>query len=211
MTGPTRIKICGLRDRRDAAAAVAAGAWAVGVVFADGPRRVDVPTAARVLDGAEGAARVGVFVDPTLDDLRAAVEGCGLTHVQLHASPLDAAGVRAALGCAVVRGVPFRAAGDVAAGAGADITLYDAAVPGMHGGTGVRLDWAALAAAGPARPFGVAGGLDPANVGAAIAALRPDLVDVSSGVESAPGVKDAGRIARFCAAVRAADDERTGA
>ena len=210
MSGPTRVKICGLRDPRHAAAAVAAGAWAVGVVLADGPRRVDVPTAARVLeDVGDGAARVGVFVDPTLDALRAAVEGCGLTHVQLHGSALSAADVRAALGCAVVRGVRFRGAADV--GTDADITLYDAAVPGMHGGTGVRLDWDALAAAAPPRPFGVAGGLDPGNVGAAIAALRPDLVDVSSGVESAPGVKDADRIARFCAAVRAADDALTGA
>ncbi len=185
--------------------AAAEGAWAVGVVFAVGPRMVDVPTAARVLDGLhDGVRRVGVFVDPSMDDLRRAVDACALTHVQLHASGLEAARVREALACEVVRGVAFTDADVV--GSDADITLYDAAVPGLHGGTGVTLDWAVLARADPPRPFGVAGGLNAGNVGRAIAALSPDLVDVSSGVESSPGDKDARRIAEFCAAVRAADD-----
>lgn len=207
MSGRTRVKICGLTRPEHAVAAVEAGAWAVGVVFADGPRKVDIPTAVAVLANVpEEVKRVGVFVDPAMDDLRAAVVACGLSHVQLHASGLQASRIREDIGCGVVRGVPFRDPGDVVADG--DIVLYDAAVPGMHGGTGVKLDWRALADADPPRPFGVAGGLNAGNVGAAIAALRPDLVDVSSGVEASPGIKDPRRIAEFCAAVVAAETTR---
>lgn len=212
MTGAVRVKICGLRTSQAARAAAAGGAWAVGVVFADGPRRVDVPTAARVLDGLPGhVARVGVFVDPTLDELAAAVAGAGLTHVQLHASGLRSARVRDALGCGVIRGVRFTGPEAAAGDPDACVVLYDAAVPGLHGGTGVALDWAALAAAAPARPFGVAGGLHPGNVARAIAALAPDVVDVSSGVESAPGVKDVALVEQFLAAAAAASSSPQGA
>lgn len=202
----TRVKICGLRDAAMVRVAAREGAWAVGVVFADGPRSVGLDEArAALADAAELPARVGVFVDPTLEELARAVEVCGLTHVQLHASRLRADEVREAVpGCGVVRGVRFT--GAQAVSGDADLTLYDAAVPGMHGGTGVALDWDALAASGAPRPFGVAGGLRADNVERAIAVLRPDLVDTSSGVESSPGVKDARLIAEFCAAVRAADD-----
>lgn len=212
MTGAVRVKICGLRTSEAARAAAAGGAWAVGVVFADGPRRVDVATAARVVDGLPPhVARVGVFVDPSLDDLAAAVEGASLTHVQLHASALESARVRAALGCGVIRGVRFTGPEAAAGDPDADLVLFDAAVPGRHGGTGVTLDWAALAAAGPARPFGVAGGLDPGNVALAIAALAPDVVDVSSGVESAPGVKDAALVQQFLDAAAASSSPQGAA
>lgn len=203
------IKICGLTDPDEARACGEAGVWAVGVVFAaESVRRVDVPTAARVLEVLPaGTARVGVFVDPSLDELRAAIAGCGLTHVQLHGGP-EPARVRAELGCRVVVGVPFDGprAVDRAHAAGADLVLYDAAVPGRHGGTGRTLDWRALVAAGPGRPFGLAGGLDPGNVGTAVSVVRPDVVDTSSGVEWAPGRKDPDKVRAFCAAARAAWD-----
>lgn len=203
------IKICGLTDPAEARACADAGVWAVGVVFAaESSRRVDVPTAARVLEALPASmARVGVFVRPDLEELDAAVRGCGLTHVQLHGGP-DAAEVRGALGCAVLVGIPFDGPGAVAraAASGADLVLFDAAVPGRHGGTGRTLDWSALAAAAPPRPFGLAGGLDPANVGRAVRIVRPDLVDVSSGVEWAPGRKDPERVRAFCDAARTAWD-----
>lgn len=207
-----RIKICGLTDPDEARACGDEGVWAVGVVFAaESVRRVDVPTAARVLEVLPpGTARVGVFVAPTMADLRDAVSGCGLTHVQLHGGP-EPGRVRAELGCGVVVGIPFDGPGAVARGAatGADLVLFDAAVPGRHGGTGRTLDWAALAAAGPGRPFGLAGGLDPGNVGRAVRVVRPDVVDTSSGVEWAPGRKDPEAVRAFCAAARSAWDSAT--
>lgn len=204
-----RIKICGLTVPEEARACAEAGAWAVGVVFAAGSsRRVDAGTAAEVLAALpDGVARVGVFVDPAIDELRAVTGRCGLTHVQLHGRwPADAPAIRAATGARVIAGVPFDGPGAVAraAATGADLVLYDAAVPGLHGGTGRTLDWAALVAAAPERPYGLAGGLDPGNVGEAVRVVRPDLVDVSSGVESSPGRKDPARVREFCAAARAA-------
>lgn len=199
-----RVKICGLVTPEMARVAAEAGAWAVGVVFAAGPRQVDVATARRVLQDLPGhVARVGVFVDADLGTLQQALAGAGLTHVQLHGEGATPDDVRRRLGCEVIVGVPFRGPQSVA-GHGGDLVLYDAAVAGQHGGTGTTLDWDALAAAAPPRPFGLAGGLDAANVAAAIAAVRPDVVDVSSGVESSRGVKDAERIRAFCAAARAA-------
>lgn len=199
-----RVKVCGLTVPQEAAACAEAGAWAVGVVFAaESPRRVDIPTAARVLAALPSdVRRVGVFVDASLDELVAAARGCGLTHVQLHGAS-DVAAARDATGLPVILGIPFD--GPDAAGradaSGADLVLFDAAVPGRHGGTGTRLDWDALAAGRPRRDFGLAGGLSPSNVADAVRRLRPSFVDVSSGVESAPGRKDPALVRRFMEAV----------
>jgi len=204
-----RVKVCGLTDPAEARACAEAGAWAVGVVFAPSPRRVGVDQAARVLDALPPeTARVGVFVDPAPEDLERAVRACALTHVQLHGTA-DTAAARAT-GRAVWVGVGFDGPDALAraAAAGADLTLFDAAVPGRHGGTGRRLDWAALARAlgggGVAGPVGLAGGLDPGNVAEAVRVVRPDLVDVSSGVEWRPGRKDPERVRAFCEGARAA-------
>ena len=106
----------------------------------------------------------------------------------------------------IILGVPFTGVGAIAAAAaqGPDLVLFDAAVPGRHGGTGIRLDWEALAAARPSFAFGVAGGLRPDNVTQAIRLLRTAFVDVSSGVEWAPGIKDQDKVNAFMTAVRSA-------
>lgn len=203
------VKVCGLTDPGEARECAALGAWAIGVVFADGsPRQVTVAQAARVLaDVPASVARVGVFVAPEPAEVAAAVAGAGLTHIQLHGVAAIAPLREAAGGLPVIEG--FRVHGPAALaqarGSAADLILLDAAVPGVHGGTGTRFDWGLLEAYGPlGRAFGVAGGLSAANVGEAVTRLRPHLVDVSSGVESAPGRKDPERVGAFIAAVASA-------
>ena len=202
-----KVKICGLTEPRQAEACVRAGAWAVGVVLApESPRYVEIARAAEVLAGVpDDVARVGVFVDARPAELERAADRIGLTHVQLHGA-VDVGAARNATGLAVILSVPFtgpEAIASVAAGA-ADLVLFDAAVPGLYGGTGVRLDWAVLAAHRPDYPFGLAGGLRPDNVAQAIRMLNPAVVDVSSGVESSPGFKDREKVEAFMTAVRGA-------
>jgi phosphoribosylanthranilate isomerase len=200
-----RVKFCGLTVPEQAEHCAREGAWAVGVIFAaESPRRVSGPAhAAEVLAGVpEGTARVGVFVDAPTAELVRAAEACPLTHLQVHGR-VDVAEVRAETGLPVILAVPFGGPAAVArAGeAGADLVLFDAAVPGRHGGTGARLDWGALAAHRPPYGFGLAGGLVPENVAEAVRAVRPGFVDVASGVESAPGLKDPARVRAFMEAV----------
>ena len=201
------VKFCGLTTPAQAEACVIAGAWGVGVVPApESPRYVDVERAAQVLAGVpDTVARVGVFVDARPADLARVAGRIGLTHVQLHGIT-DVAAARHATGLPVILGVPFTGIGAIASAAAQDpdLVLFDAAVPGRHGGTGVRLDWEALAAARPSFAFGVAGGLRPDNVTQAIRLLRPAFVDVSSGVESSPGIKDHDKVSAFMTAVRSA-------
>lgn len=203
---PPAVKICGLTDPGEAAACARLGVWGVGVVLAPGStRRLDLAGAADVLGALpDGVARVGVFVDAGPDELARAAEACGLTHVQLHGAR-DVAAARAATGLAVIEGVRVDgpAALERARASTADLVLLDAAVPGRHGGTGVAFDWDLVADAPLGRPFGLAGGLRAETVGAAVALLRPSLVDVSSGVERAPGRKDLELVRRFVAAARA--------
>ncbi len=201
------VKFCGLTTPGQAEACVNAGAWGVGVILApESPRYVDVERATEVLAGVPDAvARVGVFVDVRPADLARIAGRIGLTHVQLHGIA-DVAGARDATGLPVILAVPFTGVEVIASAAAQDpdLVLFDAAVPGRHGGTGVRLDWAALAAARPRFAFGVAGGLRPDNVTQAIRLLRPTFVDVSSGVESSPGIKDHDKVNAFMTAVRSA-------
>jgi phosphoribosylanthranilate isomerase len=218
----TDVKLCGMVRAVDVAHAAALGVRYVGCVFADGPRQRTVSDAVALfasLDPVAGPRRAGVFAsgDPTV--LAAATGAAGLDVVQLHDDP-DAstvAMVRARLRrevWAVVRcpdgHLPSHAAGlwEVA-----DAVVLDAHVPGRLGGTGKTLPWRDLAGeidasrAQARRPgrLVVAGGLTPDNVGEAIAALRPDVVDTSSGVESAPGIKELARMRAFVEAVAAAD------
>lgn len=201
----TLVKICGLTDAAEAAACASLGAWAIGVVFApESPRRVDVARARRVLaDLPAGVRRVGVFVDPEPDAVAEAVRVAELTDVQLHGVG-DLAPVRAAVDVPIFQGLAVDGPQAVARAraSAADLVLLDASVPGRHGGTGRTFDWDLLREHPPARPFILAGGLDPANVADAIARTRPTGVDVSSGVEAAPGRKDLDRVAAFIAAAR---------
>jgi phosphoribosylanthranilate isomerase len=212
------IKFCGLTQPEDAAEAVRLGASYLGVIFAGGVRNVS-PATAREVQGCAPArvGRVGVFAASTAEAIAKGAAAGGVGIVQLHGDPTahDVDAVRARFAgqvWAVVRvqdRLPDHAAPlfDVA-----DAVVLDARVDRALGGTGVAFQWAAVAGAverarrGRRGRLVVAGGLRPENVGLAIAELAPDVVDVSSGVESAPGIKDHDLMRAFAHAAGAARD-----
>lgn len=208
----TRIKICGLTRPEDAAAAVSSGADALGVVLAPSRRRVTLERAAEVLaDVPPLVARVGVFVDAHADEVWEAVARLGLTVVQFHGdeAPETCAAAPVPVVKALKVGPGFDPAGaEQYRGSVAALLLDTLAADGAAGGTGVAFCWDDVAGRMPAwAPVMLAGGLRPEDVAEAVRVLRPFAVDVSSGVESAPGIKDRREIERFVAAVRAADQE----
>ena len=203
-----RIKFCGVTHPADVEPCVLAGAWAIGAVMTPhGPRALDPDGAIAVMrEVPDGVERVGVFVDPSPDAVARAVDACALTRVQLHAMA-DLAAVADAAGVPVTVAVPLEDASSIEAAdrLDCDLVLFDAAVPGSHGGTGVRADWTLLERHRPQRPFALAGGLTPEVVGDAVRRVRPFVLDVSSGVEGdVVGRKDAGRVRAFADAARAA-------
>jgi phosphoribosylanthranilate isomerase len=206
----TLIKVCGLTRAEDVRLAAELGAWALGFVLAKSPRHI-VPARARDLASAAGEAlTVAVVTTQPPAWIAAAVATAGLRGVQLSAGAdgPTVAEVRAAAAEAGVE--PFViAAADTADVELADYVLLDARGPGNYGGTGRRLDWERLAAdpATPRKDLILAGGLKPATVAAAIEALHPAVVDVSSGVEWVPGIKDAPRLRDFFLAVEHADKD----
>ncbi len=202
----TRVKICGINRLEDALAAAEAGADAVGFNLWTGSRRhVDLDRAREIAGRLPpGLLRVGVFVRAAPGEVQAAVAALGLGAVQLHGDedPADYAEVGAPLwqvlriGSALPASVSARAAE----------LLLDARVEGF-GGSGRSFDWSlAHGARRFGRPFWVAGGLSPANVGEAVRRAAPAGVDVASGVESRPGVKDVALVRAFVAAVRASEE-----
>jgi len=203
----TRIKICGITRAEDAAAAIAAGADAIGFVFWPGsPRVVTAAAAAGIAREAPVVARVGVFVNAEPREVVAAVRIAGLSAVQLHGDE----DVEAYAGCGapLIKAIAVSSEADVeralALPAGVTV-LVDAADDERRGGTGRRAHWALAARIAAARPVMLAGGLNADNVGVAIAKVHPWAVDVSSGVETRPGVKDARAIAAVCRAVAESD------
>lgn len=208
------IKICGISTGDALEAAIRARAAHIGLVFfARSPRAVS-PAEAALLSERAGSriGRVGLFVDADDALLGEAMGAARLDALQLHGSetPERAAQLRARFGVPVWKALSVASAGDVAradayAGA-ADLILFDAKTPkgALPGGMGLSFDWSLVANWKGPMAWGLAGGLDPANVAEAIRLTGAPLVDTSSGVESAPGVKDEGRIAAFCAAVRSA-------
>jgi phosphoribosylanthranilate isomerase len=199
------IKICGVTTPEDAALAAAAGADAIGVNLWPGSKRYVEPARAGAVLAAvpAGILRVGVFVDATAAEVSSTVERLGLDRAQLHGD--EPAAAFAGLDPArIVRVVRVHNEASFAAEAGwkPALWLYDAFVEGFGGG-GALAPWP-LIAGRARRPFLLAGGLTPNNVAAAIAAVRPDGVDVASGVEAQPGVKDPDLVKRFIAAVRRA-------
>lgn len=204
-----RVKICGLTQREEALGVVAAGADAVGVVFVPGTPRAVTPEQAvaivRYLPPL--VARVGLFVDSEVEEIRTIVQQVGLDTVQLHGdeTPEVCREVRRfarVLKAFRVRG-PETVARLPAYAEGVDAFLLDAYVPGVAGGTGATFDWTqAVAAQQFGRPIILAGGLTPGTVGEAVRRVRPFAVDVSSGVEKAPGRKDLVKVRELVAAVR---------
>lgn len=206
------IKICGVSTPDTLDAVIAARADYVGFVFFPGsPRNVTPREAAPLAARAAGRiSRVGLFVDAADALIREAAAGGQLDALQLHGSetPERAAQLRDQLGLPVWKAISVASAADVERAAAyvgaADLILFDAKTPKgtLPGGMGLTFDWSLLALWRGRAPWGLAGGLNPANVAEAARATGAPLVDTSSGVESAPGVKDAGRIAAFCRAVR---------
>jgi len=200
---PTCIKICGLTRPEDAAAAAELGADLLGMVFsAESRRRLDFARAAQIARASGGAVRVGVFKHEPLAEVLAAVERGRLSFVQMQ-RPVSADEVRA-LPVPVIAAI--RHAGDANALPEAVVSRLRAVLLDDSEGAGSRSGWSTL----ESRPrvavdLFLAGGLDESCVGDAIRRLRPDGVDVATGVESSVGVKDRGRIERFIAAVREAD------
>ena len=209
-----RIKICGITSPEDGEHAVEAGAWALGMVFwPRSPRAVGVEAAidlARPLR--RRAELVGVFVNATLDEVVGTAEVVGLSWVQLHGdegpSFCEAVGRRA--GVKVIKAARVRARADVQAidaFRNVDAHLLDAYREGEPGGTGATFDWGLTRERRSTLPLMLAGGLTPENVAEGIAQTSPWAVDVSSGVEAAPGVKDHAKVEAFVAAVRATSDD----
>ena len=207
----TDVKICGLTRSVDAEFADAAGAAYLGVIFAGGPRE-RTPMHARDTLAGRRARKVGVFADQTPEAIATLVEMVGLDVVQLHgASDTERIqGVRAATGAeiwAVIRTADGTLPEHVAELCdAADALLIDALVAGALGGTGTPVRWDVLGESLDALDYHprivLAGGLTPENVAEAIDYVAPSVVDVSSGVESSPGIKDHARIRAFIAAAR---------
>ena len=207
------LKFCGLTRETDAAFAVSLGASYVGVIFADSPRRVDPALAATVLTPARGRARaVGVFGAASVESVAAAAAEAALDVVQLHGDPSPGIveRIRPFFGgdvWAVVRVAGSELPPHVTALLTvADAVVLDTKVSGQLGGTGTSFDWSAVARVLDRQRVRarivLAGGLTPENVADAVRAVAPDIVDVSSGVESAPGIKDHARMRAFRDAVR---------
>lgn len=205
-----RVKICGLRSPADVAAAAAAGAAYAGFVFfAGSPRNLSLAEArAAALAAPPGLAKVALTVDADDATLDAIVAEVPLDMLQLHGqeSPARVAAVRARHGLPVIKSVGLASAADLAALdtmlPAADMILVDARpAPGaLPGGNGVRFDWRLLSGRRWPKPWMLAGGLTPENVAEAVRVTGARQVDVSSGVEAAPGRKDPARIAAFVAA-----------
>lgn len=213
----TRVKICGVTRPEDAERAAAAGADSIGLNFFPKSKRFIRPEVAKsiVRQIPPMVEIFGVFADETPEQILAIAEEVGLAAVQLHGSVPTA--VPASLGPRrIVRAFNWRAGETpsaienyLAECAGLDVrpvgVLLDAALHGLPGGTGITWDWEEAVEIDFPLPVVIAGGLNPDNVGRAIAMLRPYGVDVAGGVEGEPGIKDSGRMQAFIAAVRAAD------
>lgn len=212
-----KVKICGVRTPAILEAAISAGADVVGLIlFAKSPRNLSLQDASALAAVARSRIRTAaVIVDPDDALIEAVAETVRPDRIQLHGAetPERVAAIKARTGLPIVKAIPISGAADVSSAeayAGiADEILFDAkAAPGavLPGGNGIAFDWRVLAAV--RRPFALSGGLDAGNVAEAIRLTGAALVDVSSGVETSPGVKDAVLIERFVEAAHHAANER---
>jgi phosphoribosylanthranilate isomerase len=212
-----RFKICGINSETAMQAAIEARADFVGLMFyPPSPRYLGVADAARLAAMVpKGMQRVGVFVDAPENVIEETLDDVGLDILQLHGSesPEAAAAIRARFGLPVIRAVKLATPDDLAVAkaqeAVADMLLFDAKPPpemtgALPGGNAISFDWRMLAGYRGAKPWMLSGGLTAANLAQAVAITGAEMVDVSSGVESRPGVKEPALIAAFAAAARAA-------
>lgn len=193
-----RVKICGITTLEDATCAVDAGATAIGFNFCDRSPRYLAPATARAIgrDLPAEVWRVGVFVTTPRDEVARIIDTAGLTAVQFHGNESIASCRN--WPCPVIKAFRVRGRADVAAALAypVDFVLADTYVEGTLGGTGTRFDWTLLQGCDCSRLF-LAGGLTPATVADAVRQVRPYAVDVASGVERAPGIKDHEKVRQF--------------
>ena len=202
----TRVKVCGITRPEDAELAVELGAWAIGFILWPGSSRAADPAVAAGISAAlrRRVEPVGVFVNATLDEVAHAADAIGFTHVQLHGDegPSFCAEAGRRTGAKVIKAIRVADASDFIdlERYHTDFHLLDTAARGLRGGSGRTWDWG-LASQRPRRaPAILSGGLTAENVAEGIAAVDPYAVDVASGVEGAPGVKDPDRLAAFMTA-----------
>lgn len=212
----TRIKICGITRPEDARLAVDRGAWAIGLILAEeSPRRCELAVAEQISAELRREAEiVGVFVNATLDELSYAADRAALSILQLHGEegPLYCVEAARRTGCRVMKVARVR---DLSSIRGltaypVDFHMLDAYNPDRRGGTGESFAWD-LVPHGRSTPLMLSGGLDADNVGEAIRVVRPYAVDVASGTEAAPGIKDEALVRAFFRAVEQADAAILGA
>lgn len=202
----TKIKICGLTREEDALFCADQGADFLGFIFVPGSPRFIEPEraaaiAARVRERSRPPKIVGVFRDASNDYIREIASVGGLDLVQMHGSETDEA--ICALGIPAIRALRVGdSLPDTHACPNAAWLMFDTYDERRAGGTGRRFDWSLLAHYDRSKPFFLSGGLDPENVIAGISLVRPDAIDLSSGVESEPGVKDHDKLARLFERVR---------
>jgi phosphoribosylanthranilate isomerase len=218
---PTRVKVCGLTSLRDAELAVELGAWALGMIFfEDSPRGCSLAEAQRIASSLRRKAELcGVFVNAPLDQVAATGEALGLSMLQLHGDegPAFCAEAARRTGARVVKAAQVSGPGDVRdlERFHVDFHLLDARARAperraLRGGTGETFDWTLLHARRSKTPLILSGGLNPTNVGEAIALVGPYAVDTASGTEAAPGRKDADKLGAFFTSVQAASDHAGG-
>jgi phosphoribosylanthranilate isomerase len=209
---PVRIKFCGLTDPGDAELAAEAGAWAIGMIFWKGsPRRCMLSAAAEIAAAVRRrVALAGVFVNAPLDEVTRVADAVGLDLLQFHGDegPVFCGEAARRTGARVIKAMRVRSGEELQAleAYRTDFHLLDSYVAGVPGGTGESFAWELVPP--PSRrhtPVILSGGLTPGNVAGAIAAVQPFAVDVASGVEASPGVKDPAALTAFAAAVRGTD------
>lgn len=211
---PVQVKICGLSTPETLDAAVKGGASHVGLVFfAKSPRNVTPEQAAALAAAVSGRAQiVGLFVDPDADAIARFRQHVPLDVIQLHGAetPAYAGWMARETGLEIWKAVPIRTPADLATASAyrgaVQRILYDAKPPAgsdLPGGNGLRFDWELLRGAAHPLPWALSGGLDPRNIAEAVRVTGATLLDVSSGVESAPGVKDMDKIAALLRAAHA--------
>ena len=204
----TRIKHCGITNLDDAHKAAEAGAWALGMIFYPGSaRRCELDEAQAIAGALRRTVHLtGVFVNARLDEIDEIVQLAGLDFVQLHGDEGNAfcGEVARRTGAKVIKAVRVRSRASLQAAAAyhTDFLLLDAHVEGVPGGTGQTIDWDVVRSATLTAPVILSGGLTHANVAEAIAVTEPFAVDVASGTEAAPGVKDPVKLQAFHEAVR---------
>jgi phosphoribosylanthranilate isomerase len=203
-----KIKFCGITSVADAELAVANGAWAIGLILWPGSKRAcDPAEGVRISNAVRRKVEVvGVFVNQTLDEVAALADMLHLSMIQLHGDegPSYAKEIARRTGAKVIKAQSVRLAADVVAVQAfrTDFHLLDTHRDGLRGGTGETFDWTMLTRRRSEVPLILSGGLTPDNVAAAIEAVHPYAVDVASGTEASPGVKDPEKMRAFAEAVR---------